>query len=170
MKDNAKCFIKKADGSYKEITYLELKKKRSEDNTYKLKKFIPVQNMLIEVTSEQYEDFYRDIERGKYLKKKARNYQFISINQLPTQFDVREQNLLTDKNANTEFEAEQKMKIEKLKEALLKLDEDEYKLIKELFFDEKSLRKYAESIGIPFTTIQNRKNRTLEKLRNFIKN
>ncbi|MEI3400896.1 MAG: hypothetical protein V8R51_00365 [Clostridia bacterium] len=38
------------------------------------------------------------------------------------------------------------MEIEQLKKALSELSDDEYKLIKALFFEQKSLREYAESI------------------------
>jgi DNA-directed RNA polymerase specialized sigma24 family protein len=54
--------------------------------------------------------------------------------------------------------------------ALMQLDTEEYELIKNIIFDEKTIRKYAEILGIPFTTIQSRKEKILEKLRKFLKN
>ncbi len=70
MEDNAKCFIKIRKGYYEEITYKELKERRENDNTYINKKFIPIQKTLIEVSLEEYKDFYKEIERNKYIKKK----------------------------------------------------------------------------------------------------
>ena len=69
-----------------------------------------------------------------------------------------------------EFEIERKMEIEKLEEALFQLNDEEYNLIKALFFEQKTLREYAKMLGIPFMTIQNRKNKILEKLKKFLKN
>ena len=43
-------------------------------------------------------------------------------------------------------------------------------VIKALFFEQKTLREYAKMLGIPFMTIQNRKNKILEKLKKFLKN
>ena len=65
MEDNAKCFIKIRKGYYEEITYKELKERRENDNTYINKKFIPIQKTLIEVSLEEYKDFYKEIERNK---------------------------------------------------------------------------------------------------------
>ena len=39
----------------------------------------------------------------------------------------------------------------------------------ELFFNEKTVREYARIRGIPFTTIQSRKDKIIEKLRKILK-
>ena len=61
------------------------------------------------------------------------------------------------------------MEIEQLKDALLKLNDDEYKLIQALFFEEKTLREYAEIVGKHYTTIYTNRNKILEKLKKFLK-
>lgn len=66
----SKCFILSPDG-YEEITYTELCHRRDTDETYKTKKFIPLHGMLMEVTPEQYIDFYRTWNRQRYLDKPA---------------------------------------------------------------------------------------------------
>ena len=53
--------------------------------------------------------------------------------------------------------------------ALLQLTEEEYKLIKALFFENKTLREYAAIVGKHYTTIQDKRDRILEKLKKFIK-
>lgn len=45
----------------------------------------------------------------------------------------------------------------------------EYKLIKALFFEQKSLREYAEIIGKHYTTVYYIKNKAIEKLKKFLK-
>ena len=57
----------------------------------------------------------------------------------------------------------------KLKQALLELTEDEYKIIKALFYDDKSLRNYADKVGKHYTTIQYHRDKILEKLREILK-
>ena len=59
--------------------------------------------------------------------------------------------------------------IEELKKALLKLDNDEYKMIRELFFKEKTVREYAKVLGLPYATVQYKKKQVLKKLKNLMK-
>ena len=169
MDDNAKCFIKINKGYYEEITYKELNERRKEDSTYKNKRFIPVQKMLIEVSKEEYQDFYREVERNKYVKKTSQDFQFISIDEISEDMEIREKSLLADKNINVSFEAERRIEIEQLKNALLKLNDEEYKIIKALFYEEKSLRNYAKIIGVSYGTVLYRKKQIIEKLKKLLK-
>ena len=81
MEDNAKCFIKIKKGYYEEITYKELNKRRNEDDTYKDKKFIYIHKMLMEVSQEEYIDYFKEIERNRYSEKILKNFSDISIEQ-----------------------------------------------------------------------------------------
>lgn len=58
--------------------------------------------------------------------------------------------------------------IEQLKESLKLLDKEEYELITALFYEGKSEREYAAQCGISRTTLQYRKYRILEKLKNIL--
>lgn len=62
MNNNSKCFIKQKGKTYKEITYGELKERRKY-KTYKNKKFIKVEDMLFEVSKEEFDDYHREDER-----------------------------------------------------------------------------------------------------------
>lgn len=168
MKENAKCFLRIKKGTYKEITYKELEEKRNKYITYKRKKFIPVQGMLIEVCPTEYRDFYREIEKNKYYKKQERKVEIFSYDGLADEeFDGID--IIDDKNTNIEFEIERKIEVEQLQQALLELNEDEYTLIKKLFYEEKSLREYAKTLGIPFATVQSRKRAIIKKLKKILK-
>ena len=59
--------------------------------------------------------------------------------------EVRGADILKDDDTDVDFELEKKIEIKKLKKALLKLTKDEYKIIKALFYKEKSLREYAKT-------------------------
>ena len=173
MDDNAKCFIKINKGYYEEITYKELKERRRKDNTYKNKKFIYIHKMLMEVSQEEYIDYFQEIERNRYAEKILKSLSDISIEQqkrVNEDDDMKTKDVVADPNCNVEFEVTRKSEIEQLKNALLELTEDEYKIIKALFYEEETIRKYAEKIGIPYSTVQYRKKQILNKLKKFIKN
>ena len=168
MQENARCFIRIKKGIYDEITYKELEEKRKKYVTYRRKRFIPVQGMLIEVLPSEYKNFYREVERNKYVKKQERNIEIFSYDGLRDD-DATNIDIIEDGNADIEFQVEKKMEIEQLKQALLELSENEYKLIKALFYEEKSLREYARTLGIPFATVQTRKRAILKKLKKYLK-
>lgn len=77
--------------------------------------------------------------------------------------------VIIDDTINVENEIEKKNEIEELKKALLKLDNDEYKMIRELFFKEKTVREYAKVLGLPYATVQYKKKQVLKKLKNLMK-
>ena len=66
----AKCFILSPAG-YQEISYLELCRRRDIDPDYQSRKFIPLHGMLMEVTPEQYAEFYRIQNRQRYLDRRS---------------------------------------------------------------------------------------------------
>ena len=129
--------------------------------------------MLIEVTRKEYEEFYREVERHKYVLSESRRFAHFSINEMAKDEDeneIRGMDILPDENVDICFEVIREIEVEQLKKALLKLKPEEYKLIKALFYEEKSVREYAEIIGKPFTTIQSKKNAIIKKLRRILKN
>lgn len=173
MKDKDKCFIKIKANMYEVISYKELKEKRNKYSTYKNKYFIPIQNKLLEVTKIEYKEFYKEVERYKYVKKLEENNGLISINEIELNSKedrTRVEEVIADPNCNVEFEVLRKIEVEELKNALLKLDKEEYELIKELFYNNKTIRQYAEMIDTPFTTIESRKDKILMKLKKYLKN
>lgn len=168
MKDNAKCFIKIKKGIYEEIQYKDLKEKRKRFITYKNKKFIKIEDSLLEVSKKEYEIIESEDQRRKYVKRVEKK-KVISYDNKDENGTVLI-NSIKDVNYDIESEVERKLEIERLKKALLQLNDDEYKLIKELFYKEISLRKYARINGIPFTTVQSRKDKIIKKLKNILKN
>lgn len=168
MKDNAKCFIKIKKGIYEEIQYKDLKEKRKRFITYKNKKFIKIEDSLLEVSKKEYEIIESEDQRRKYVKRIEKK-KVISYDNKDENGTVLI-NYIKDVNYDIESEVERKLEIERLKKALLQLDDDEYKLIKELFYKEIPLREYARINGIPFTTVQGRKDKIIKKLKNILKN
>ena len=169
MQDNAKCFIKLKKGIYEEITYKELKEKRKKYVTYKKKKFIKLDDILLEVSKKDYEIIEYEEQRQKYLDRVARKMNLISYDH-ESENGVALKNIISNPIDNIEATFERKIEIEKLRIALLQLTEEEYKLIKALFFENKTLREYAEKVGISHVAIHLRKQQILKKLKKLLKN
>jgi DNA-directed RNA polymerase specialized sigma subunit len=64
----------------------------------------------------------------------------------------------------------QKIMLEKLKSSLILLNQAEMELIKALFYDGVSEREWSAVTGIPQKTINDRKQRILNKLKKLLEN
>lgn len=163
----SKCFIK-TDNGYEEITYEELLRREEADPSYKGRRFLPLHGMLMEVTPEQYRDFYKARRRQKYLYERSRENRDISIDMMTTeQFNGAD--ILVSDGMDIEEQVAYKLLLDKLHSCLALLTEEEQELIYALFFGEKTEREWSAETGIPQKTINDRKRRILSKLKNFWK-
>ncbi len=169
VENNSRCFIKKGKGIYEEITYKELENRRKISKEYRQKKFIYINKMLLEVSEDEYKCYYAEIERSRYSKKILKKLQTVSIEQLNSNDSIENKQVIADNSENIENKIERKLELEQLKNALMKLDDNEYKLVRALFFEEKTVREYANIIGINYGTIQYRKKVILKKLKKMLK-
>ena len=161
----AKCFILSPDG-YEEITYSELCHRRDSDEIYKHKKFIPLHGMLMEVTPEQYIDFYKTRRRQKYLDERSAANGDISIDMLSTPEFSGTDILVSNKDV-----AEQVMNqimLDKLRSSLSMLTEEEMELINFLYYEEKSETELSSVYGISQQAISKRLKRILAKLKKLL--
>ncbi len=161
----SKCFILSPDG-YEEITYTELCCRRDTDETYKTKKFIPLHGMLMEVTPEQYIDFYRTRNRQRYLDKRSAEKGDISIDMLTTP-EFNGENILVSEENVAERVTDQIM-LGKLRACLSLLNEQEIELIKFLYYEEKSETELSLFYGISQQAISKRLKRILAKLKKLL--
>lgn len=167
-KQNNICFIRIENG-YEQITYTELCKLINTNEEYKSKKFLPLHGILMEVTEEQYKEFYRQKRRQKYIDERSIENGDFSYNMLTTD-DFNGVNILVDENEHLDEQVIQKIMLDKLKVALLLLSEDEQELIYGLFFENLSEREYAAQKGVYHNAIHNKKIRILKKLKKFLDN
>lgn len=165
MNNNSKCFIKTKDHEYEEITYEELEYRRANIPGYNKKKFIYVHKMLMEVSEEEYKDYYYEIERNRYSKKVLDKLCVISIDELTTQDKL---DFIADTNIDIEQDFMKKVSKKELYKALSYLNKDEIKLINELFFNNYSLRKYANKIDVSYTTLYYKLKLILIKLKKLL--
>lgn len=162
---NAKCFILSPDG-YEEITYTELCRRRDKDETYKDKKFIPLHGMLMEVTPEQYIDFYRTRNRQRYLDKRSAEKGDISIAMLTTP-EFNGENILVSEEDIAEQVVNQMM-LDKLQDSLGLLTANEMELIQDVFYDGITERDLAKKHRVSQVAIHKRKKRILDKLKKLL--
>lgn len=162
----SKCFIK-TDNGYEEITYEELLRREEADPSYKGRRFLPLHGMLMEVTPEQYRDFYKERRRQKYLYERSKENRDISIDMLTTeQFNGAD--ILFSDEIDIEEQVAYKLLLDKLHNCLSLLTEEEQELIYALFFGEKTEREWSAETGIPQKTINDRKRRILSKLKKLL--
>lgn len=164
----SKCFIK-TDNGYEEITYEELLRREEADSSYKGRRFLPLHGMLMEVTPEQYRDFYKEHRRQKYLYERSRDNRDISIDMLTTE-QFNGVDILVSDGMDIEEQVAYKLLLDKLHSCLSLLTEEEQELIYALFFGEKTEREWSAETGIPQKTINNRKRKILLKLKALLEN
>ena len=162
---NSKCFILSPDG-YEEITYSELCRRRDTDETYRTKKFIPLHGMLMEVTPEQYIDFYRIRNRQRYLDRRSADNGDISIDMLTTP-EFNGADILVS-GENVAEQVANRIMLDKLRDSLGLLTAEEMELIRDVFYNGITERDLAVKHCVSQVAIHKRKRRILEKLRKLL--
>ncbi len=158
-----KCFVLSAVG-YEEITYSELCRRCQKDKSYESKQFIPLHGMLLEVTQEQYAEFYKEQRRQKYLTEQSADNRDVSMDALMT-----ENLYIADFSADSTMDiaaiAERSLLLEQLWKALRHLTEEEQSLIYRYYYDEQSESEIAALDGISQQAVSKRLKKVLGKLR-----
>ena len=129
-----------------------------------------VKDHIEQVNEEIYKEYCKMRRREQYLEERD----LVHGKCLYSQFDnVCEGNLGEEMIVDIHVEdicdaIVTKIMIEKLKECLLLLSDEELNLITQLFYEEKSQRRLSAESGIPLMTISNRKKRILKKLKKYL--
>lgn len=165
-KQNNICFIRTESG-YEQLTYAELCKRRNTNEEYKSKKFFPLHGMLMEVTEEQYKEFYKQKRRQKYIAECAKENGEVSYDAL-TSSEFNGESIIIDNVEPLDEQVIRQIMLDKLRHALLLLSEDEQELMHRLFIENLSEREYAAQKGVYHNAIHNKKMRILKKLKKFL--
>lgn len=156
------------DGKYTEITYDELcRQTKNKSDSYTDKLFIPLHGILMEVTKEDYTDFYKTRNHQKYLKRRSAANGDISYDMLTTD-DFNGEDILIADDVDIAVKVEKKIMMDKLKESIRMLSENEQELLDALYFNELSERDWSKISGIPQKTVNYRKRRILAKLKKLL--
>ncbi|MCI9106999.1 sigma-70 family RNA polymerase sigma factor [Lachnospiraceae bacterium 64-25] len=120
---------------------------------------------LVEVNREIYLEWHQSRRKERYQKERDREYGVFSIEKLHEKGYFPEQSL----NGDTTLEAVLRNECRnRLENALRKLPEQDIRLVRFLYFDEMTVKKTAEICGCSRKTIQNRRRRILEKMKNLM--
>lgn len=161
-----KVFIKVND-TYKELTYQEYCHLKIRDTTYEDKRFIPVQGMLLEVDEQTYKEFYRDKERNRYLKKLDIENSLCSIDALDNE-DNNGIDFISDTSKDIAEAVSDKLMLDKLRECLFLLSDDDRKLIIQHYFEEVTEVELSKEYGVSQQAISKRLRKIREKLKRMI--
>ncbi|MGN0455782.1 MAG: RNA polymerase sigma factor [Acutalibacteraceae bacterium] len=154
-----KVFILK-NKEYTEISYKEFCILRDNDS-FGDRHFIPVQGMLLEVSKNVYKEFYSEIERKKYLRKLEHKFEILSIDSIHLfNTDVADIDVF-DTVAD-------KITVEKLRQCLALLSENERNLITDIYFNGISERELAKMQKVSQNAVHKRKHIILKKMKNFM--
>lgn len=128
--------------------------------------YLYVRGQKVKVSEDIYKVYWREKEHEKYLEqvdKKNHLLFFSSLNH-----DGNFENNLEDKNVDVEKVVATQMMIEALRNAMLKLNEEEREIIERLYFNDETLRAVAKTQNISHPTLIKRRDKILEKLKKFI--
>lgn len=162
-----KVFIKDNE-NYIEITNEEHERRKTTDNTYGKRKFIPLHGMLMEVNEEFYKDFYRQKDRDEYLTWRTKNKD-VSYNDYDTE-DCSGEEILVAPDEDVATQVTDKLMIEKLRSVLPLLSEEERLLIHRHYFENIPETELEKIYGISQQGISKRIKKIREKLRKLIEN
>ena len=143
-------------------------------------RYLYMEGKKIPVSEEIYQVYYQFVRKERYffedLKREKLFYdseQQIAV-LLPSREDSYERLLEQDRQffepnaATPEDDAVKTDLLDRLAQALHALSDDEWNIIRELFYLEKTEREASASLHMPLSTFHNRKNSVLRKLRESI--
>ena len=152
---------------YVEITYADLLWRTQHDVSYADRKFLPLHDMLMEVTQEDYYKFYSEADRQRYHNIRSIRRGDLSLD-APMLSDVYDRLLLADPSADTSDIVENKIMAEMLDAAILTLGKEEQLLIYRYYFSEMTERQLSELYGVSQQAISRRIQRIRRKLKEII--
>ena len=159
--------------------FLELKKQSESERKKKMKErekyIIVISGEAIEVTPEVYEVYYRaerkerhfmyELKAGRSRVDKVTGEK-IFLPSLEDSYDRLVEASLQFGNYTYDLEEEvlSNLMIERLNQAIAALSVEEAEIIRKLYYEEVSEVRLAEMLGIPRTTLRDKKMRILQKL------
>lgn len=156
------------NGGYKEITPDEHSHRRENDEEYKLKKFIGVHSMIMEVGEKEYYDFYREKRKQKYIAECSKRRGDVSYDALTTD-EFNGENVVVDCGEEVVNTVEFNLMTDRLYKAITELSAEEQKLIKEHFFYNIPQTELARMYGVNQSNISRRIAKILIKIKKLMK-
>lgn len=120
-----------------------------------------------EVSKETYQKFKREYDHARMLQRYENEVYVFSLDAMATE-ETTGYDVIADLGVNVEETAVHNLMIEKLRDTMKKLDDEELDLIKQIYVDEKTQREIAAELGISQNAVNKRKIKLLNKLRKFL--
>lgn len=169
MKKQPKAVYIIENGGYTELTYEEFRRRVQICPLYADKLFLPLYGSLMEVSKEDYEEYYRQRNRQIYIDRRASRNGDVSYNALTTDEFNGEDILIADQPDVCDTVVESIM-TDKLRKAILKLTDEEQLLIYRHYYAGISGTDLAEIYGVSQQAISKRIAKIRAKLKNLLEN
>ena len=167
MKKQPKAVYIIDNGKYTELTYEEFRRREQICPLYADKLFLPLYGSLMEVSKEDYEEYYRQRNRQIYIDRRASRNGDVSYNALTTDEFNGEDILIAEQPDVCDTVVESIM-TDKLKEAILKLTDEEQLLIYRHYYADIPGTELAEIYGVSQQAISKRIAKIRVKLKNLL--
>ena len=167
MKKQPKAVYIIENGEYTELTYEEFRRREQICPLYADKLFLPLYGRLMEVSKEDYEEYYRQRNRQIYIDRRASRNGDVSYNALTTNEFNGEDILIAEQPDVCDTVVESIM-TDKLKEAILKLTDEEQLLIYRHYYADIPGTELAEIYGVSQQAISKRIAKIRVKLKNLL--
>ena len=167
MKKEPKAVYIIENGGYTELTYEEFRRREQIGPLYADKLFLPLYGSLMEVSKEDYEEYYRQRNRQIYIDRRASRNGDVSYNALTTDEFNGEDILIAEQPDVCDTVVESIM-TDKLKEAILKLTDEEQLLIYRHYYADIPGTELAEIYGVSQQAISKRIAKIRVKLKNLL--
>ena len=167
MKKEPKAVYIIENGGYTALTYEEFRRREQICPLYADKLFLPLYGSLMEVSKEDYEEYYRQRNRQIYIDRRASRNGDVSYNALTTDEFNGEDILIAEQPDVCDTVVESIM-TDKLKEAILKLTDGEQLLIYRHYYADIPGTELAEIYGVSQQAISKRIAKIRVKLKNLL--
>lgn len=155
------------NGGYTELTYEEFLRREQICLLYADKLFLPLYGSLMEVSKEDYEEYYRQRNRQIYIDRRASRNGDVSYNALTTDEFNGEDILIAEQPDVCDTVVESIM-TDKLRKAILKLTDEEQLLIYRHYYADIPGTELAEIYGVSQQAISKRIAKIRVKLKNLL--
>lgn len=164
MKKQPKAVYIIENGKYTELTYDEFRRREQICPLYADKLFLPLYGRLMEVSKEDYAEFYRAKRRQKYLDERSADNGDFSFDSLTTD-EFNGEDILVDRQLDICETIVERIMTDKLRKAVCSLRKDEQKLITEHFYEGVSQTELAQKYGVNQSNISRKIGRILVKIK-----
>ena len=130
------------------------------------KYYIFVGDEKIEVDQEVYKSYWQITNRERYLERLDRQNKLLFFSDLSTEYSFEE--TIANENYDLEKIVETKMLIDRVREAIDSLNDEEREVIERLYYQDESLRSIATSKKISAPALLKRRNKILKKLKELL--